>query len=69
MQPEVTKANPYHASFLEPPRWASKWHKQSFNKLGALAMTQFDKVIVLDNAVVLVKSLDLANLTLPLPSP
>jgi len=45
-------------SFLEPPRWASKWHKQSFNKLGALAMTQFDKVIVLDNDVVLAKSLD-----------
>jgi hypothetical protein len=47
-----------NGTFLEPPRWASKWHKQSFNKLGALAMTQFDKVIVLDNDVVLVKSLD-----------
>lgn len=66
MQPEVTKAHPYREfRFLEPPQWASKWHKQSFNKLGALAMTQFDKVIVLDNDVVLVKGLDLATLTLP----
>ena len=56
--PMSQRLHPYRTSFLEPPRWASKWHKQSFNKLGALAMTQFDKVIVLDNDVVLAKSLD-----------
>ena len=44
------RPHPYdRTSFLESPRWASEWHKQSFNKLGALAMTQFDKVIVLPN--------------------
>ena len=48
--PMSQRPHPYdRTSFLEPPRWASKWHKQSFNKLGALAMTQFDKVIVLPN--------------------
>ena len=58
--PTVTKAHPRVASFREAGRGGRPWHKQSFNKLGALA-TQFDKVIVLDNDVVLVKSLDLAN--------
>ena len=46
------------AAYVEPPRWASRFHKQSFNKISALALTQFDKVIVLDNDVVLVKPLD-----------
>ena len=39
---------------VEPPRWASKYHRLTFSKLGALALTQFDKVFVFDNDMALV---------------
>lgn len=29
---------------VEPPKWANKYHRLTFNKIGALALTQFDKV-------------------------
>ena len=39
--------------FIAPPRWSSSFHKHSFNRIGALALTQFDKVIVMDNDMTL----------------
>ena len=40
------------------PAWASKWHRLSFNKIAALSMTQFDRVIVVDNDVALLRNMD-----------
>lgn len=45
-------------STLNPPKWASIWHMQSFNKLNAIRLTQYEKVIMLDNDVVLWKNID-----------
>lgn len=41
-----------------PPRWASWFHKHSFARLAALALTQFRKVIVLDNDMTLLGNID-----------
>ena len=41
-----------------PPAWASKFHLMSFAKIGALALTQFDKVWVFDNDMALVHNID-----------
>ena len=46
------------APFVEPPRWASSYHKLTFNKISALSFTQFDKVIVMDNDVSLLRNAD-----------
>ena len=43
---------------VPPPRWASKWHRLSFSKIAALSLTQFDKVIVLDNDMALAGNVD-----------
>ena len=40
------------------PAWASKYHLMSFAKIGALALTQFDRVWVFDNDMALVGNVD-----------
>lgn len=47
-----------NGSNINPPAWASKWHRLSFNKIGALGLTQFKKVILLDNDMGLLKNVD-----------
>ena len=44
--------------FVEPPAWASAFHKFSFNRISALRLTQFEKVIVMDNDMALVDAID-----------
>ena len=46
------------APFIDPPQWASTYHKFSFNRISALSFTQFDKVIVMDNDVSLLRNVD-----------
>ena len=43
---------------VPPPKWASRFHLLTFSKIGALALTQFDKVFVFDNDVTLVHNID-----------
>jgi hypothetical protein len=43
---------------MRPPRWHNPWHAGSFVKLGALAMTEFDVVIVLDIDCVVLRNID-----------
>ena len=43
---------------VPPPRWASRWHRLSFSKIAALSLTQFDKVIVVDNDAALLRNMD-----------
>ena len=43
---------------VRPPRWASWFHKHSFGRIAALALTQFRKVIVLDNDMTLLANID-----------
>ena len=43
---------------VTPPPWASRHHRLAFSKIGALALTQFDKVFVLDNDMVLLGNID-----------
>ena len=31
------------------PSWASKWHRHSFQKLSAMGLTRYERVLVLDN--------------------
>ena len=50
------------------PAWASKWHRLSFNKIAALSFTQFRKVVVLDNDVGLLRSMDHMLLHAPAPA-
>ncbi|KAL1503926.1 hypothetical protein AB1Y20_012387 [Prymnesium parvum] len=51
---------------LAPPPWASPWARASFAKLRALALTQFERVILLDNDVVVFRNIDhLATLAAP----
>ena len=50
------------------PAWASKWHRLSFNKIAALSFTQFRKVVVLDNDVGLLRSMDHMLLHTPAPA-
>ena len=40
------------------PEWASKWARGSFAKLRALALTQYDKLLVLDNDDVVLRNVD-----------
>ena len=44
--------------FVRPPAFAASHHQLSFGKVGALALTQFDKVLVLDNDMALVHNID-----------
>lgn len=41
-----------------PPPWAGRYHRLSFSKIGALALTQFDKVFVFDNDMAIVHNVD-----------
>ena len=43
---------------VRPPTWASSFHKQTFNKLGALNATQFEKVVLMDNDMVMLRNID-----------
>ena len=43
---------------VRPPAFASPHHRLSFGKVGALALTQFDKVFVMDNDMALVHNID-----------
>ena len=45
-------------AFVQPPAFASAHHRLSFGKVSALALTQFDKVFVLDNDMALVHNVD-----------
>jgi hypothetical protein len=40
------------------PSWASKWAKGSFAKLRALALTQYDSLVVLDNDNIPLRNID-----------
>lgn len=53
---------------VSTPAWASRWHRLSFNKIAALSFTQFRKVVVLDNDVGLLQSLDHMLLHAPAPA-
>ena len=44
--------------FVPPPRWASSFHHFSFSRIAALALTQFRKVIVMDNDMALRANID-----------
>ena len=44
--------------YVHPPEWASPYHRQTFNKLQALRLTQYDRVIVVDNDSVLLGNID-----------
>ena len=43
---------------VRPPRWTSAFHKLSFSRIAALALTQFRKVVVLDNDMTLLDNID-----------
>jgi len=43
---------------VTPPRWTSWFHKHSFSRIAALALTQFRKVVVLDNDMTLLRNID-----------
>ena len=43
---------------VDAPRWSSSFHKFSFSRIAALAMTQFRKVIVIDNDMTLIGNID-----------
>jgi len=40
------------------PTWASKWAMASFAKVRALALTQFERLVVLDNDVIVLRNID-----------
>jgi hypothetical protein len=40
------------------PKWASKWARGSFAKLRALALAQFDSLVVLDNDNIVLRNID-----------
>ena len=44
--------------FVVPPLWANRYHRLTFGKIGALALTQFDKVFVFDNDMALAHNID-----------
>lgn len=43
---------------VDPPAWASAMHKQAFNKLRALELTHYSRVIFVDNDVMLRANVD-----------
>ena len=43
---------------IPPPPWTSTFHKASFQRLSALSFTQFEKVVVMDNDMVLLGNID-----------
>ena len=70
-QVESRLANLFNVSFIPPtglqsglppplpvPEWASKWAKGSFAKVRALALTQFERLVVLDNDDIVLRNLD-----------
>lgn len=44
--------------FVQPPKWASTFHHFSFTRIAALSLTQFRKVIVMDNDMALLGNVD-----------
>ena len=51
------------------PTWASKWARGSFSKLRALALTQYTRLVVLDNDDVVLRNIDhLASRDMPVPA-
>ena len=55
------------SSLVRVPRWASPWALHSFAKLKALALQQFERVLVLDSDCVALRNLD-ELLHLPAPA-
>ena len=52
------------------PAWASKWALGSFGKLRALALTRFDRLVLLDNDALVLRNIDhLPALALPTLGP
>ena len=45
-------------NIIPPPPWTSTFHKASFQRLSALSFTQFEKVVVMDNDMVLLGNID-----------
>eukprot|EP00966_Prymnesium_polylepis_P239160 5531141-Prymnesium_polylepis.1 len=43
---------------MPAPAWSSSFHKFSFQRLSALSFTQFDKVIVMDNDMAVLRNFD-----------
>ena len=44
--------------FVQPPKWASTFHHFSFTRIAALSLTQFRKVVVMDNDMALLGNVD-----------
>jgi len=57
---KAIKANVHvtEGPFVIPPVWANRYHRLTFGKIGALALTQFDKVFVFDNDMALAHNVD-----------
>ena len=55
---QLGAASTIESPAVVPPRWTSAFHKHSFSRLAALALTQFAKVIVLDNDMTLIRNID-----------
>ena len=45
-------------AMVAAPPWTSLFHKFSFNRISALSFTQFDKVIVMDNDMAILRRFD-----------
>ena len=56
-----------NVTFVRPPRWASRWHRLSFEKLAALELVEYERVIVLDNDMVALRNFDVLA-TVPGPA-
>lgn len=54
----ATLLPPEKAPAVHVPAWGSKWARASFAKLRALALTQFDRVVVLDTDSVVLRNID-----------
>lgn len=55
---ELGVASIVESPAVPPPRWTSYFHKLSFGRIAALALTQFRKVVVLDNDMTLLQNID-----------
>ena len=66
--PAVGIIGPERAPPVHIPKWGSKWARGSFAKLRALSLTAFERVLLLDADVMVLRNID--HLALPaLPAP
>ena len=57
-----------HVRPVPPPHWANENYRNNFNKLLALNLTQFSRVIVLDNDCVALRNIDHLAWRVPTPA-